>query len=158
MPWEVRYGLILKIFRMIEMARITKKLTAKKRTTRFAICFIKNSFCNCSYTTAFAQLLFTLARFSQIINSRMSYSHGLEKIYSFEVVNPNSVRPIATLPQNDKIQNDGTISLQKSTLLSKKEPSKKETTEAYPHAQSFDFGPKFSDGIRAARLDEPLES
>ena len=71
-----------------------------------------------------------------------TYTHGLEKIYQFEVVNPSSVKPLpyaikAAIPEQ-KIENPLTP-----------------TTDA--RELTFDFGPKFATSMPSLRLDEPLE-
>lgn len=73
---------------------------------------------------------------------RHRYSHGLEKIYSFEVLSPDTVRPLA-------IKNTKTVQEDASTpYADSHEPSQ----------LTFDFGPYFSETIKSSRLDEPLEA
>jgi len=68
-----------------------------------------------------------------------SYSHGLEKIYSFEVLNPQTVRRVEALPQ---------------PIVA--EEKREEIPQNVP--ASFDFGPEFQEGLPSFLLDESVET
>ena len=69
------------------------------------------------------------------------YSHGLEKIYQYEVVNPATVQPLisSSIIKQEKKVIEIPLSLQKAEQL------------------FFDFGPQFATSLAALQLEEPLE-
>lgn len=79
-------------------------------------------------------------------NTQSAYSHGLEKIYQFEVVNSGTVRPLAsnTLPYTQE----------KST----KKPSDIRAESQSEEQLAIEFGSSFSKKMASLRLDEPVES
>lgn len=68
----------------------------------------------------------------------MSYSHGLEKIYAFETINPLSVKSLVIKQQIDSISHLP-INATKEQLL-------------------FNFGPSHTEGLPSLRLKEPISS
>jgi hypothetical protein len=76
----------------------------------------------------------------------VSYSHGLEKIYSFETVNPTTVRQLV---QPEKPPTSPYFSPAKASSSPPRIGGDEELL--------FDFGEEFSEGLPSFRLDEPIE-
>lgn len=72
----------------------------------------------------------------------MAYSHGLEKIYAFETINPKSVKSLAV-----KIEKD-------SSSISHVTPFQPTATEQL----QFNYGPYFEESLADFRLLEPISS
>jgi len=85
-----------------------------------------------------------MKKMSMTTSKQEVYSHGLEKIYEYEVVNPATVRTFAA----KRIVASDTQT----------KPSIKELPYLHVADLHFDFGPAFSQSMQSLRLDEPIES